>query len=202
MPKDSEFFFPTYGPDYWSAGHQALLRSHEQATWTPVPTVQSAWPTYAPIEYSWGGNAIISPTAYPTIKMPERRRTPEENKKQQRLLLHIWIIFCLIPPLMWAGLILFAIWAWAEMDARHKEDCRQREWEKHFPKHVLPDPNREYAPRLRALAALVLRGGRAVSVWPMRLLRKYPATTFAVCTFLSALVDHAAAFALRLSRYL
>lgn len=128
--KDSEFFFPKYGPYYWSPEHQALLRAHELAN----RRAPSGWPGVSYMPPPLRQPPIISPR--PVAKAPtyapaallKPPPTPEEieaEKKARRWLLLIAGCLCLfVDALVPIGLCLLAFWLWqitAKRRSKRKE---------------------------------------------------------------------------------
>lgn len=109
--KRDEFFFPSYGPAYWSSSHQALLRSHTQANYqAPAPL----WPMPAR-DFSHLNNLpmpLLDNGARwddwsPSAAAEDKPMTPEERKQAERVVLVAAALSCSVPTLAPVGGLVF-----------------------------------------------------------------------------------------------
>lgn len=109
--KRDEFFFPSYGPAYWSSSHQALLRSHAQANYqAPAPL----WPIPAP-DFSHLNNLpmpLLDSGARwddwsPSAAAEDKPMTPEERKQVERGLVILAALSFSVPVLAPVGGLVF-----------------------------------------------------------------------------------------------
>ena len=109
--KRDEFFFPSFGPAYWSASHQALLHHHRQANYqAPAPL----WPMPEP-DFSHLNNLpmpLFVSGAFcddwsPPAAAEHKPMTPEERKQAERVVLVAAALSCSVPTLAPVGGLVF-----------------------------------------------------------------------------------------------